>query len=168
MKQLKSLIVCSICITAFALQSFAQGILPEVTIKAIRYKYLSAVGDKEASQPVKVAQRQVAEYDVKKAEFYEDDYDGYFVSFYIPEGKILAAYDQDGKLLRTAEKFKNVMVPSVVRDAVAKRFPQWGITENVYLVNYNDGSGATKVYKLLLENGDKRLKVKTNEKGEFL
>ena len=28
--------------------------------------------------------------------------------------------------------------------------------------------GATKVYKVTLQNGDKRIRVKTNDKGEFI
>jgi hypothetical protein len=47
-------------------------------------------------------------------------------------------------------------------------FPQWGISKDVYLVNYSDPTGSKKVYKLLLKNGDKRLRVKVDEKGNFL
>ena len=37
------------------------------------------------------------------------------------------------------------------------------------MVNYYEADGtALKIYKVLLANGDKRLKVKTNENGEFL
>ena len=34
--------------------------------------------------------------------------------FYIPEGKVVAAYDSDGKILRTIEKFKDIDLPSDV------------------------------------------------------
>lgn len=145
-----------------------QEVLPEVTVKAVKYKYLNAVNDKDAAQPVKLLQRQAAEYDVKTSSFYEEDYDTYFISFYIPDGQILASYDKDGKLLSTVEKYKNVMVPPAVRSAVTNRYPQWSISKDVYLVNYNEENGAKKVYKLTLESGDKRMKIKTNEKGEFL
>jgi hypothetical protein len=152
----------------FSLPVFAQDILPEITVKAVKYKYLNAVDQKDVAQPVKLLERRAAEYDVKSADFYEEDYDTYFVSFYIPEGQVLAAYDKDGKLLHTAEKYKDVALPVAVREAVTKRFPQWAITRDVYLVSYFEEKGATKTYKLTLQNGDKRMKVKTNEKGEFL
>lgn len=113
-------------------------------------------------------EREAAAYELKNSEFYEDEYDNYFVSFYIPEGRILAAYDKDGNLLRTAEKFKNVAVPKAVREAVAKRFPQWTISNDVYLVSYHDKNGVIKRYKLLLENGNQRMKVKIDDKGKFL
>jgi len=148
--------------------SYAQDVLPEVTVLAVKYKYLKAVDNAAAPQPVKFLERKAAAYDVKKADFYEDDYDTYFVSFYIPDGEVLATYDNNGKLLRTAEKFKDIALPKTVRDAVAQRFPQWGITKDVYLVNYYDEQGAKKVYKLLLQNGTKRLRVKANDKGEIM
>lgn len=56
-----------------------------------------------------------------------------------------------------------------VRKSVAERFPQWVITKDVYLVNYHDEKGdAKKRYKLVLENGDKRMRVKVDENGEFI
>ena len=161
------LLLCAFAV-GFTLPAIGQDILPEVTVKAVKYKYLNAVDQKDVAQPVKLLERRAADYDVKSSEFYEEDYDTYFVSFYLPEGQVLAAYDKDGKLLHTAEKYKDVALPVAVRDAVAKRFPQWRITQDVYLVNYFEESGARKTYKITLQNGDKRLKIKTNEKGEFL
>jgi hypothetical protein len=168
MKQLKLKLIIGLLTCGFALPSFSQEILPEVTLYAVRYKYLLSAGDKDAAQPVKLLQRRAAAYDVKNSEYYEDEYDTYFISFFIPDGQILAAYDKDGKLLRTAEKFKNVALPTSVAQSVVTRFPNWRISKDVYLVNYYEVEGANKVYKLLLENGKKRIKVKTNEKGEFI
>lgn len=169
MKHLKFLLVLVIAIAGTAARSFAQVILPEVKIVASTYKYLNATDNREMSQPVRMLEFQAASYDVKKAQFYDDDYEGYYISFYIPDGKILAAYDRNGKLLRTAEKFRNTKLPEPVREAVGKRFPNWHIAQDVYLVQYFDHKGgADKTFKLLLENGDKRMKVKLNGNGEFI
>lgn len=167
MKRLKFTWSLGIILCGLGIQALGQIVLPEVKIVAVNYKYLQSVNSKEAALPVQRLQREVAAFDLKNSNFYEDDYDTYFVSFYIPEGNILASYDKDGKLLRTAEKFKNIKLPAAVRDAVNERFPKWIISKDVYLVNYYDANGVTKKYKLQLENGDKRLKIKINEKGEF-
>ena len=166
MKYTKNLMMLGAFVLGFSINSFAQNELPEVTVKAVKYKYLTAAGEKDAALPVKMLQQRLAEYDVKSADFYEDEYDTYFVTFYLPEGQILAAYDKDGKLLRTAEKYKDIALPQVVRNAVTYRFPQWTIRKDVYLVNYYEENKATKVYKLTLQNGNNRFKVKVNEKGE--
>ena len=168
MKHLKIRWLFAILVAGFSIPSFGQEVLPEVTVTAVKYKYLSAVDNKELAQPVKMLERKAAEFDIKNSEFYDDEYDEYYISFFIPDGYILATYDKEGKLLRTAEKYKKVALPSTVAQAVAKRFPQWSIPKDVYLVNYQEQRGANKVWKLLLTNGDKRLRVKTNEKGEFI
>jgi hypothetical protein len=169
MKQVKLWLVSGVFIAGFSIQSMAQvTTLPEVTVVARNYKYLRSVDSKDVAQPVKLLERKAAAYDVKNSEYYEDEYDTYFITFYLPDGYVLAVYDQDGKLIRTAERFKDITLPVAVRNAVGKRYPNWVISKDVYLVKYEDDSGAKKDYKLVLENGNKRLRVKTNDKGEFL
>lgn len=143
--------------------------LSEVTVVATNYKYLSDMNSKEVvSVPVQMLQRKVAAFDVRSSDFYQDDYDLYNITFYIPEGKVLAAYDKDGKIIRTVERFKDINIPAAIKKAVLDRFPEWTISKDVYRVNYNDKKGSKKTYKLTLENGDKTLKVKTDEEGNFI
>ena len=143
--------------------------LSEVSVYATNYKYLSdANTQEEASVPVEMLRRKVASFNVDDTGFYADEYDLYKVGFFIPEGKILAAYDKDGKLIRTAEKFTDVDLPKAVKESILDRFPEWTITKDIYLVNYHDAKGVNKKYKLKLENGDQTLRVKTDEKGNFL
>ena len=168
MKYSKLFLFIGVLIFGFSLRAFAQEVLPEITVKAVHYKYLSAVDHKELAQPVKMVQKMAAEYDVRKSEYYEDEYDTYFISFVIPQGELLATYDQDGKLLRTAEKYKNISLPSAVTQAVKTKYAGWNIAEDTYLVNFYEKGTATRVYKLTLQNGDKRMKVKLNENGEFI
>jgi hypothetical protein len=168
MKRLKLIFLVAVVLIVWNMQSLAQNVLPDVTVKTVNYKYIKSVNDTNAALPVRMLERRAATFDVKNSDFYEDEYDNYFVSFYLPAGSVLAAYDQEGKLLRTAERFKNIALPPAVRQSVATRFPQWSINKDVYLVNYYDAPNARKVYKLLLQNGNKRLRVRTTETGEFL
>ena len=142
--------------------------LSEVRI-AVNYKYLDAINSEEVAVPVKMLEEKVAFYNLKDSDLYSDEYDMYTINFFIPEGKIVAAYDKDGKILRTIEKFKDIKLPKDVLYSVAERFPNWTIEEDVYRVSYNEKSGnARKEYKIRLRNGDKTMVIKVNEKGEFL
>ncbi|MDX1768943.1 MAG: nicotinate-nucleotide adenylyltransferase [Arenibacter troitsensis] len=166
-------ILFGLLVFGFFTQSYSQIIptveLSEVSVYATNYKYLNDMDTGElASIPVKLLQQKVATYDIKSSEYYQDDYDLYNITFFIPEGKILAAYDADGKLLRTAEKFKDINLPTAVRKAIADRFPEWVITKDIYLVSFTDATGAKKTYKVKLENRDKMLRVKLDETGKFL
>lgn len=166
-------ILIGLFFVGLTIQSYSQIIktekLSEVTVYATNYKYLNSLASEEpADVSVELLQRKVAAFNVIDSEFYQDDYDLYKINFYIPEGKILAAYDKNGKLLRTAEKFKDVNLPSSVKESVLQRFPGWTITKDIYMVNYHDNKGVTKKYKLKLVNGDKVVRVKTDAKGNFL
>ncbi len=169
MKTIKSTFIFFPIILLLGLNAFAQEILPEVIISSVRYKYLSAVDNKEMAQPVRLLEHKAASFDVKNSEFYDDEYDEYYISFYLPEGYVLATYDKDGKLLRTAERYKNVALPSAVSQSLVNKYPNWSIPKDVYLVTYEDDKGtATKVWKVLLRQGDKRLRVKVNADGELI
>lgn len=166
-------IVLGLLAIGLTTQAFAQVVtteqLSEVVVVATNYKYLNNVNTGEvAAVPVKMLERKVAAFDPTSSEFYLDEFDRYNISFYIPEGKILAAYDREGKLLRTVERFKDINIPNSVKKAIYDRFPEWTVTKDIYRVNYSDKKGAKKTYKLTLQNGDKTLKVKTDEDGNFL
>ena len=153
-------------------QAFAQITeveeLSEVVVTAVNYKYLNAMDNTEAAIPVQMLERKVAAYDVQEQDYYIDDYDYYTVQFYIPDGKIVAVYDAEGKVMRTIEKFKDIKLPKAVNKALTERFPNWELVSDVYLVSYSESKGASKTYKLKLKNGDKTMRVKMSDTGEFL
>lgn len=164
-------LIFGLLIFGFAIQSYAQvktEKLSEVVISATNYKYLNEVGLTNASIAVELLESKVASFDLKNSEFYSDDYDLYEINFYIPDGHILAAYNKDGTIIRTVEKFKDVTLPRSIINSVANRFPGWTFKKDVYLVSYHDSKGITKKYKITLENGDKRMRVKVDEEGNFL
>lgn len=167
-------IILGLFVFGLTIQSFAQKIeILEVEIAPASYKYLDKVAEDSTAmspaKPVKLLQQRPAVFNLENSKYYEDDYENYFLSFYIPEGKILASYDAEGNILRTIEKLKNTEIPSVVAKAVVAKYPDWTVSENVYLVNFHDKNEVVrKEYKLLLERGNQRRRVKTDENGNFL
>lgn len=166
-------ILLGLFVVGMTIPSFSQIVktekLSEVIVYATNYKYLNNVDTQEvASIPVEALERKVAAYDIKNSDIYFDEYEFYEVAFYIPEGKILATYDKNGKIIRTAEKFKDINLPNGVKKAVLERFPNWVITKDIYIVHYHDDKGVNKKYKLKLVNGDKVMRVKTDASGNFL
>lgn len=142
--------------------------LSEVVVTAVNYKYLNQTDNKDAAIPVKMLERKAAAFDLQAQDFYQDEFDFYTVSFYIPDGKLVAVYDPDGKILRTIEKFDNIRLPEAVSQSLASRFPNWKPVKDIYRVIYVEDRGAKKVYKLKLKNGDKTMRVKMNEDGDYL
>ncbi|WP_142786305.1 nicotinate-nucleotide adenylyltransferase [Changchengzhania lutea] len=149
-------------------QIFAQDPtqLPEVVI-VHNYKYLNSVNSEDVAIPVEKLQLKVSDFNVKNLDIYSDEYDLYDVYFIIPEGKILASYNNEGDLLSTAERYKDINLPSPVLKSIVNRFPNWSISKNVYLVNYHDTGNIRKLYKITLENGKQRIRVKVDDQGNF-
>lgn len=149
---------------------FAQIIeLDTVAIRPIKYKYIFEVVDDDVDQSVKDLQIKLASFDVTKEEYYDDEYDSYTVSFYIPKGYAVATYDEDGKLLRTIERYKNVKLPLAVSKALVERFPNWKVDKDIYKVSYSEEEWESKKnYKLKLTSGKQVIRVQTDEDGNFL
>ena len=148
---------------------FAQIIELSEVVVSVNYKYLDATDSEEVAVPVQMLREQVAFYNLKESDLYSDEFDTYAVSFYIPEGKIVAAYDNHGRILRTIERFKDIKLPRNVMMAIAERYPNWTISKDLYKVNYHDKKGVTKnEYKVKLTNGDQAIRVKIDNNGEFL
>ncbi len=170
-------IILSLLVFGLTLPSFAQvdndEQLPEVVVNFVNYKYIGNVGsaDGDVSQGVELLEREVANFNIKKSDLwqlYQDEYELYNVTFYIPDGKIVAAYDINGKIIRTIEKYKNVKLPSLVLKSVTNKYPGWSISADVYKVIYHHENGVSKTYNLILEYGNNKIRVKTNEKGKFI
>ena len=108
-------------------------------------------------------------YNATNPEIDESGKIAYTISFYTPDGKIIADYNTEGKIISTTEKYKNVRLPLEVLQAIAKRFPNWSILEDTYHISYHCEKGITqKVFKIKLANDEKVLNVKTNDTGDFL
>jgi len=167
-------IIFGLIIFGLTIQTYGQiktEELSEVVISATNYKYLNKVGLTNASVPVALLQSKVATFDVRDSEYYSDEYDTYEVSFYIPDAYVLATYDKDGTILRTAERYKDVALPRPVVESVARTYPGWTFAKDIYKVSFYDSgmSGkVTKRYKIVLKNGDERMSVKCDEEGNFL
>lgn len=142
--------------------------LSEVVVMPVNYKYLDRVNNKEAAIPVKLLEQEAASYDLLAEGYFTDEYNYYTVTFYIPEGKLVAVYNPEGRIIRTIERFKNVNVPTAVRNSLNKRFPNWEVVKDIYLVSYNEKLGSNKTYKFKLRNGDKVIRVKMDENGDTL
>jgi len=144
--------------------------LPEVTISAVNYKYLDAAGENVEDINVLSLEEIVAKYNLKKSDLYSDEYDSYTIAFYIPEGRIVAAYDDEGKLIRTIERFKDVKLPMNIRKKVMAKFPNWVIASDVYTVKYESKDGmAKKQYKIkLTTNSGEVTRIKVDGDGNIL
>jgi hypothetical protein len=165
-------VIIGMFILGLTTQLFAQKTnieeLPAVVLHNVNYKYLSDVNMEQEASIVEFLQNEVANFNLKNADVYEDEESRYEIYFIIPDGYICANYNCAGEITSTLEKFNNSKLPSSVLYTVLNKFPGWSISKNTYSVTYNYGKGAAKSYKLILENGNQRKRVKTDGVGNIL
>ncbi|MBE9490208.1 MAG: nicotinate-nucleotide adenylyltransferase [Bacteroidetes bacterium] len=165
-------VIVGLFILGLTTQLFAQNTnieeLPTVVLHNVNYKYLSDVNINNEAQIVEFLQNEVASFNLKNTDVYDDEESKYEIYFMIPDGYILANYNNEGKITSTLERFNNSKLPPTVLRSVTDNYPGWSISKNTYSVTYNHGKGAAKSYKLILENGDQRIRVKTDGNGKIL
>ncbi|MDO5987559.1 nicotinate-nucleotide adenylyltransferase [Flavivirga amylovorans] len=140
------------------------------TVISVNYKYLDVTDLDHTPKRVKKLEDEILNYDHEElSKLYDRIDDIYEISFSVPEGIIIAAYNKKGKIIRTNEKYKNVKLPLAVMQAISKRFPNWGIIEDTYLIRYDHNKDSLiQKYKVKIKNNNKTIMVKTDEKGIFL
>ena len=167
MKNSIALIALLCAVVTLTAQEVQTEKLTEVVVMPVNYKYLDQVDNKTAAVPVKQLEREAASYDLLSKDFYQDDYAHYTVSFYIPDGKLVAVYNHKGEIVRTIEKFSNIDIPTPLVETLKKEYPRWEAVSDVYKVTYQQGEGATKSYKIKLQKGDKIKRIKMSEAGQI-
>ena len=142
--------------------------LPEVVLHKMNYDYLHDVDSGDEAEVIQLLENKVANFDLRDLSIYKNEESKYEIYFMIQNGYILAHYNENGEIMRTTEHFRNIKVPFMVSASIGEKYPGWSISNNTYLVSYVQDKGATKTYKLILENGNHRIKVRTDNGGNIL
>ena len=145
--------------------------LEEVETLGVNKKYLNAIGYRDAAIPVKLLAQKAASLDLEYSNCLKADYEKqeYYVQFKIPQGEILAVYNNDGEIIRTSEKFKDISLPLAVSNSIVDKYPGWKISSDIYWVTYVKDGELNKIYKLFIEktNIGKRV-IMIDENGIFI
>lgn len=144
--------------------------LPE-TIISLNYDYLRSRLLDNTPKLAKDLKAEVLKYDHQKelGELYTDGNEIFSVSFHVPDAKIIANYDKDGKIVQAIERYNNVRLPAEVIKAISINYPDWDIIEDIYLVKYCcDADNLKQRYKIKIKNSDEIIDLKTDENGIFL
>lgn len=142
--------------------------LEGVTISSLNADYLNKIQDDDTPDIVKKLEYKAASYDIKTSPVYDGVREAYEVFFKNSRGRIVATYDNDGKILTSFEKFRDLRLPVLVRDMIGEEFPGWKIESDVYLASYYQEKDVKKVYIITMSHGDKIKKIRTDEKGRLL
>ena len=134
--------------------------LEGVTITSPNFAYLASVQDKTTPETVKVLERKAASFNLKESPVYNKIDKAYEVFFSNSKGKIVATYDDEGKILSSFEKFTDVKAPTHIRNTVYGAYPEWKMSKNTYLVSYYKDEGVKKTYHFRISKGEETKNLK--------
>ncbi|MUP46963.1 hypothetical protein E0K83_14550 [Gramella sp. BOM4] len=103
-----------------------------------------------------------ANFDIQSfIEIYEDrGYDRYNITFQNGKGYLKAEFDNDGEIVKTFQKFKDIVLPLDVRRELYNSNKGWTMVSNKYIGSGRGDLLENEVYKIKLENGKSKRSVK--------
>lgn len=125
---------------------------PIELLKSNNSKYLKHVNHEDAPKIAVKLQHMVATYDIKQNELYNPNRTkSYEVVFEESNNRIVATYDNDGKLINTVEEFNNMRLPYKLTKEISKQYPQWQFLDNKQVVEYTSENGAFQTYSIKIK-----------------
>lgn len=89
-----------------------------------------------------------------------NEFDKYLVTFNSTKGFLEATYTNNGELVETKQLFKNIALPPSVRNELFLQNPGWSLASNKYLATGKSDRIDREVYKIKIQNGNKKRMVK--------
>ena len=139
--------------------------LPGVVIKRVGTDFSVYIPDNNPDQRVKMVEDQFIAFDLGKgAEGFEE----YLVVMEAKNGSLTATYNENGKLVRVVENFKNVRLPSEVIYSIYRTYPGWSIVNDSFLYTQEDGDVINKQYNIKIKKDKEVVKLLVRPNGEIL
>ncbi|UQD57564.1 hypothetical protein [Flavobacterium sp. K5-23] len=150
--------------TEDAIASLKMEELPSVVIKSAGKDFSVYLPDNNPDKNVKALQRKFIGYRLGK-DF--EGYDTYLVMMESKKGTLVANYNENGKLIRVVENYKNVILPNAVIYSLFKEYPGWEITNDKFIFSQEDGDITKKEYTIKMKKGKETRKIVVKPDGEI-
>ncbi|TDE29849.1 MULTISPECIES: hypothetical protein [Flavobacterium] len=139
--------------------------LPGVVIKRVGTDFSVYIPDNNPDQRVRTVEEKFIAYDLgKDAEGFEE----YLVVMEVKNGSLTATYNENGKLIRVVEEFKNVKLPSEVIYSIYRTYPGWSIVNDTFLYSQEEGDIIKKQYNIKIKKDKETMKLVVRPNGEIL
>lgn len=139
--------------------------LPAVVIRSAGKDFSVYLTDQNPDASVRGLEKEFISYNLGK------DYEGfdtYLVTMETRNGSLAATYNENGKLTRVVENYKNVQLPSKVIYSIYKEFPGWQIINDKFLYTQENGDIIKKQYQLKIKKNNEVRKLVVHPNGEIL
>lgn len=139
--------------------------LPAVVIKRAGKDFSVYLPDNNPDMDVRRMEEKFIAYDIGKD--YEG-YENYLLLMETKDGSLSATYDENGKLIRVVEEYKNVRLPNEVIYSIYRTYPDWTIVNDKYLYTQEEGDVLKKQYNLKIKKDKQTLRLTVRPNGDIL
>jgi hypothetical protein len=141
--------------------------LSEVVVKSAGKEMSVYVRDVNVDPKVAKLEKTFIDYDLGKN---AEEFDSSWVVFELENGngRILATYNENGRLTSVIESYKNVVLPISISRSVYKEYPGWQIVNDKYRYSQENGENIKKEYRLTMKKDNKTQKIIVNPVGEVV
>ena len=87
-------------------------------------------------------------------------YDSYSVEFRNKKGYLVANFDDQGTLVSTTQRFKNIPLPLSIARELVTDYKGWEMTKNLYIASGNGDALDKELYRVTMKNGKSSQNVK--------
>ncbi len=98
-------------------------------------------------------------------------FESFLVEFRSNKGKLQARYSDEGELLSTSQRFKDIAVPNAVAHQLYRDHKGWAMVKNTYTASGQGDKLDKELYRIKMQNGTRAQIVKIrpagNTKGEI-
>ncbi len=138
--------------------------LSDVTITPLNIDYIEKVREGTVSKRVFTLEKKASRYNITESPFFNPR--GLSkINFAQKKGKILATYTGNGKIVSTSERYKDLLLPIAVRNAIYKGHPGWTMYGNAYLISYHHKKGVKKFYKIRIRRDNLTMNLRFDIDG---
>jgi hypothetical protein len=137
-----------------------QAVTVDSNIGEIRCNVKEDYNGQFSSNPIKFMNEKFDFKDFLSAVVNKDEIDEYRVTFNSSKGYLEALFTNEAELVQTQQSFKDILLPSAVRNQLHLENKGWTMVSNKYKASGKSDRIDKEVYKIRLENGNKRKTVK--------
>lgn len=139
--------------------------LPEIVLKKVGTDFSVYLPDKNPDGTVRVVEKKYIAYDLGKD---IEGYKEYLLTLQVRNGFLAATYDENGKLTRVVENYKNVKLPREVVYSIYKTYPGWTIVNDKFLYTQKKGDIIKKQYQVKIKRNNETLKLIVKPNGTIV
>ncbi|TRW99779.1 hypothetical protein [Flavobacterium gawalongense] len=139
--------------------------LPGVVIKSAGKDFSVYLPDNNPDQTVRAVEEKFIAYDLGKD---NEGFEEYLLVMSTKKGTLSATYDENGKLIRVVEEYKNVRLPSEVIYSIYRTYPGWAIVNDQFLYTQSEGDVIKKQYNVKIKKDNETVKLVVRPDGEII